>query len=86
MPAIFRRSIFTPEAEDGGLLSLGPDLDESYRRAAAVSDAILKGKRPADLPIEEPTRLILALNLKTAAGLAITTPPAILVSGDRVVR
>ncbi len=64
------------------MLSLGPDLGESCRRAAALSDAILKGKRPADLPIGEPTRLILALNLKTAAGLAITTPPAMLVSGD----
>ena len=76
---------FAPEAEDGGLLSFGPDLDESYRRAAALTDVILKGARPADLPVEEPTRFILALNLKTAAELAITIPPAILVRADKVI-
>ncbi len=76
---------FTPEVEDGGLLSFGPDLDESYRRAAALTDAILKGTRPADLPVEEPTRFVLALNLQTAAALGITIPPAVLVRADRVV-
>lgn len=76
---------FAPEAEDGALLSFGPDLDESYRRAAALADAILKGAVPADLPVEEPTRFILALNLKTATELAITIPPAILVRADRVI-
>jgi putative tryptophan/tyrosine transport system substrate-binding protein len=76
---------FAPEAEDGGLLSFGPDLDESYRRAAALTDAILKGARPSDLPVEEPTRFILALNLHTAAALGLTIPPAILVRADRVI-
>jgi putative tryptophan/tyrosine transport system substrate-binding protein len=76
---------FVPEADDGGLMSFGPDLDESYRRAAALADAILKGARPSDLPVEEPTRFILAVNLKTAAALAITVPPAILVRADKVI-
>jgi hypothetical protein len=53
----------------------GPDLDESYKRAAALADAILKGARPTDLSVEEPTRFILAVNLKTAAALALTVPP-----------
>jgi putative tryptophan/tyrosine transport system substrate-binding protein len=76
---------FVPEAEDGGMMSYGPDLDESYRRAAALADAILKGARPADLPVEEPTRFILAVNLKTAAALDIAIPPAILVRADKVI-
>lgn len=76
---------FAPEAEDGALLSFGPDLDESYRRAAALTDAILKGARPSDLPVEEPTRFILALNLQTAAALGLTIPPAILVRADKVI-
>jgi len=76
---------FAPEADDGGFMSFGPDLDESYRRAASLADAILKGARPIDLPVEEPTRFILALNLKTAAALAITVPPAILARADKVI-
>jgi putative ABC transport system substrate-binding protein len=76
---------FVPEADDGGLMSFGPDLDESYRRAAALADAILKGARPSDLPVEEPTRFILAVNLKTAAALTITIPPAILGRADKVI-
>jgi putative ABC transport system substrate-binding protein len=76
---------FALEVEDGAFLSFGPDLDESYRRAAALADAILKGRRPADLPVEEPTRFTLALNLKTAAALDIIVPPSILVRADRVI-
>ena len=67
------------------MLSFGPDLDESYRRAAALTDALLKGARPSDLPVEEPTRFILALNLQTAAALGLTIPPAILVRADKVI-
>jgi len=74
---------FIPEAEDGGLMAFGPELDESYMRAAALADAILKGARPADLPVEEPTRFILAVNLKTAKALGVAFPPAILVRADK---
>jgi len=76
---------FAPEVEDGGLMSFGPELDESYRRAAALVDAILKGALPANLPVEEPTRFTLAVNLKTAAALGIIVPPAILVRADKVI-
>jgi putative tryptophan/tyrosine transport system substrate-binding protein len=76
---------FEPEAEDGGFMSFGPDLDESYIRAAALTDAILKGAHPADLPVEEPTHFVLAVNMKTAAALAITLPQAILVRVDKVI-
>ena len=76
---------FAPEVEDGGLMSFGPELDESYRRAAALVDAILKGALPANLPVEEPTRFTIAVNLKTAAALGIIVPPAILVRADKVI-
>jgi putative tryptophan/tyrosine transport system substrate-binding protein len=76
---------FTPEVEDGGLMSFGPTPDESYIRAAALAHAILKGANPADLPVEEPTQFTLAVNLKTAAALDITIPPAILVRADKVI-
>ena len=76
---------FAPEAKDGAFMSFGPDLDESYRRTAALADAILRGRRPADLPVEEPTRFTLALNLKTAAALGIIVPPSILVGANRVI-
>jgi len=76
---------FESEAEDGGLMSYGPELDESYRRAAALAAAILKGARPTDLPVEEPTHFILAVNLKTAAALAITIPHAFLIRADKVI-
>ena len=76
---------FVPEVDDGGFMSFGPDLDESYRRAAALADAILKGAHPIDLPVEEPTRFILAVNLKTAAALVLSVPPAILARADKVV-
>ncbi len=76
---------FSPEAEDGGLMSFGPDLDESYRRAAALVDFILKGARPSELPVEEPTHFMLAVNLKTAAALSVTVPASVLVRADRVI-
>ena len=60
---------FAPEAGDGGLMSYGPDLAENYRRAAALADRVLKGARPADLPVEEPTHFTLCVNLKTAKAM-----------------
>jgi putative tryptophan/tyrosine transport system substrate-binding protein len=68
----------------GGLISLGPDLVDSYRRAATHVDKILKGANPADLPMEEPTKLDLCVNLKTARALGLTIPQSILVQATQV--
>jgi putative ABC transport system substrate-binding protein len=76
---------FLPEVRDGGLMSYGPDLGESYRRAAALADRILKGARPAELSVEEPTRFTLSVNLKTAAALGLSIPPSIMVRADEVI-
>jgi putative ABC transport system substrate-binding protein len=72
--------------EAGGLLSLGPDLVDSYRRAAAHVDKILKGANPADLPMEQPTKLDLFVNLKTARALGLTIPQSVLVQATKVVQ
>jgi putative ABC transport system substrate-binding protein len=72
--------------ESGGLLSYGPSLAEVNTRAAAYVDKILKGAKPADLPVEQPTRFDLAVNLKTAAALGITIPPAVVARAGRVIR
>jgi putative tryptophan/tyrosine transport system substrate-binding protein len=66
-------------------MSYGPNLEESYQRAAAIADRILRGSRPADLPVEEPTKFTLAVNLKTAKGLGITLSPLVLARADEVV-
>jgi putative tryptophan/tyrosine transport system substrate-binding protein len=76
---------FPPEVEDGGLMSFGPSQEDSYRRAAALADKILKGARPADLPVEEPTRFSLSINLKTAKSLGISLPPSIMIRADEVI-
>jgi putative tryptophan/tyrosine transport system substrate-binding protein len=76
---------FTTEAQDGGLLAFSADFEETYRRIAALVDRIVKGARPADLPVEEPTKFTLSVNLKTAAALQITIPPSILALADEVI-
>ena len=73
-------------AEDGALLFYGPNVFEGCRRSAAYVDRILKGARPADLPVEQPTRIDFVINLKTAAALGVAVSPSLLQRADRVIR
>jgi ABC-type uncharacterized transport system substrate-binding protein len=82
LPAIFFSSA---SVEDGGLMSYGPDPEENYRRAAIFVDKILKGAKPADLPVERPTKFELAINLKTAKALGIDIPATLLGRADEVI-
>ena len=82
LPAIYE---FDFLVRDGGLIAYGPDMDESFERMAALVDRILKGVKPADLPIEEPTRFRLAINLKTARALGLTVPGSLLAFADEVI-
>jgi|SRR5579872_642746 len=82
LPAVYSYRYF---ANSGGLISYGPDPIDQYRRAAAYVDRILKGEKPADLPVQAPTKYELTINLKTAKALEIAVPPTLLARADEVI-
>jgi putative tryptophan/tyrosine transport system substrate-binding protein len=82
LPAVYPRRFF---AELGGLLSYGNDQSDNFRRTATYVDRILKGEKPADLPVQVPTKFELVINLKTAKALGLTVPPMLLTSADEVI-
>ncbi len=82
LAAIYQATGFV---EMGGLMSYSADVNELFRHVAIYVDKILKGANPADLPVEQPTRLVLEVNLRTAKALGLTIPDSILVGADKVV-
>jgi putative tryptophan/tyrosine transport system substrate-binding protein len=81
LPAIYLFRQFA----NGGLISYGPDIADLFRRAGGYVDKILKGTKPADLPVEQPTKFEIVINMKTAKGLGLTVPPSLLVRADEVI-
>ena len=83
LPTVYTSRDFV---DAGGLMTYGPNLADSFRRAAAYVDKILKGAKPADLPVEQPTKFELVVNLRTATALGLTIPPSLLQRADQVIQ
>jgi len=78
-------TLFRESAVAGGLISYGPNFPELWRRAAEYIDRILRGTKPGEIPVEQPTKFDLVINLKTAKALGLTVPPSLLVRADEVI-
>ena len=83
LPGMYPTRQFT---EEGGLMAYGPLIGDLHRRAATYVDKILKGHKPADLPVEQPTKFELIINLKAAKQIGLTIPPNVLVRADKVIK
>jgi putative ABC transport system substrate-binding protein len=82
LPTLFARN---ENVEAGGLLSYGPTVDDQFHQAAAYVDRILKGAKPGSLPVEQPTRFKLVINLRTAQALGLSVPPSVIAQADQLI-
>jgi putative tryptophan/tyrosine transport system substrate-binding protein len=82
LPAVYNGRYFV---SGGGLISYGPDYDDQFRRAAGYVDRILRGEKPADLPVQAPTKYELTINLKAAKALGLEVPPPLVARADEVI-